>query len=268
MLWVLEKGVFNEHTSLKAEIERQGHQWMGPVKAATTVSEEIPRVYRGSIEGSKRSVGSNFGTFDFNCSSYYPKAGKWSLQQPWVQTTVNQFVSLPGPGVYFEAVGASESVFVRPDRPDKEFSGRVVSKVDAPTIGALLKLLDYGVYYDDLNIPIIVSPVRNVGTEYRFVVVDRKVVTGSGYKDNKPGMPLYEDHNPWNYNPWAFAEEIARELDVDAGVYVLDVCRCDDKLFLMELNPFSSADLYNCDPSIVVAAVSEYAARSKANVAV
>jgi len=38
-------------------------------------------------------------------------------------------------------------------------------------------------------------------------------------------------------------------------VFVLDVCRTPDGLKLLELNPFSGADLYSCDRHAVMAAV-------------
>ena len=46
-----------------------------------------------------------------------------------------------------------------------------------------------------------------------------------------------------------------------ADVYVLDVCESDGRLRLLELNPFSGADLYACDAESVVSAVARIAAR-------
>ena len=36
------------------------------------------------------------------------------------------------------------------------------------------------------------------------------------------------------------------------GVYVMDVCEADGELKLLELNPFSGADLYACDRRSIV----------------
>lgn len=55
--------------------------------------------------------------------------------------------------------------------------------------------------------------------------------------------------------PWAFAQSIASELRPPEAVYVLDVCEADGRLHLLELNPFSGADLYACDRAAVVRAV-------------
>jgi hypothetical protein len=41
----------------------------------------------------------------------------------------------------------------------------------------------------------------------------------------------------------------------------MDVCEADGALWLLELNPFSGADLYFCPATAVVAAVSDAAAR-------
>jgi len=39
----------------------------------------------------------------------------------------------------------------------------------------------------------------------------------------------------------------------------MDVCEADGQLHLLELNPFSGADLYSCDRAAVVSAVSQTA---------
>lgn len=67
--------------------------------------------------------------------------------------------------------------------------------------------------------------------------------------------------------PWAFASEIAKSLSGPEEVYVLDLCEADGKVRLVELNPFSGADLYGCDPDAVVRAVSEVVVTSRGCVA-
>jgi hypothetical protein len=55
---------------------------------------------------------------------------------------------------------------------------------------------------------------------------------------------------------WAFAADVAAKLEPPERVYVLDVCEADGRLHLLELNPFSGADLYACRSDDVAAAVS------------
>jgi len=41
--------------------------------------------------------------------------------------------------------------------------------------------MDHGFYYDDPEIAVVVAPVQQVQAEWRFVVIGKEVVTGSGY---------------------------------------------------------------------------------------
>ena len=98
----------------------------------------------------------------------------------------------------------------------------------------------------------VVTPVRNVGQEWRYVVVGRNVVAGSAYEaDGRVALP--DDSSG---QPWAFASMVAASLNPPEGVYVMDVCEADGKIWLLELNPFSGADLYACNSDEVVATVS------------
>ena len=83
------------------------------------------------------------------------------------------------------------------------------------------------------------------------MVVDGAVVAGSAYAaDGRRALP----DDPGG-EAWAFAAQIAADLPAPERVYVLDVCEADGGLALLELNPFSGADLYACDPGAVVDAV-------------
>jgi hypothetical protein len=54
---------------------------------------------------------------------------------------------------------------------------------------------------------------------------------------------------------WAFASEVAPRLPGLDPLVVVDVCETPDGLRLLELKPFSGADLYACDRTAVVDAV-------------
>ena len=135
---------------------------------------------------------------------------------------------------------------MRPDSPLKPFSGRVC-QLEGISLGAL----DHGFYYDDPNLPVVVAPVRAIGEEWRFVVANGRVVAGSGYEASRRAQV-----QPGAERAAARAQEIADVLEAPEAVYVLDLADCDGELRLLELNPFSGADLYGCDPDAVVAAVS------------
>jgi hypothetical protein len=145
-------------------------------------------------------------------------------------------------------LGCTDRVFVRPDSPLKPFSGRVLA-VNAITLEAL----DHGFYYDDETLPVVAAPVRAVACEWRFVVVRSKVVAGSAYDSaTRSALP----DTPAS-SAWVFANSISSELPPPEEVYVLDVCQADGDLRLLELNPFSGADLYACSAPHVVGTVTE-----------
>jgi hypothetical protein len=143
-------------------------------------------------------------------------------------------------------------VFVRPDSPLKPFSGRVLKRD-----GITLKALDYGFYYEDDQLPVVIAPVRAVEREWRYVVVDRRVIAGSAYlAAGRTALPA-DPHGA----TWQFAETVATDLEPPEAVYVMDVCEADGTAHLLELNPFSGADLYACNRMDVIRAVSQAASR-------
>lgn len=214
-----------------------------------------PVVFHGSLGNAARLAGWLAGSFcdapAFHCSAWYPRAAQWLLHEPTRIVPAEELVA--DPRSVFASIGAGDQAFVRPDSPLKPFSGRVL-RVD----GVTLQALDHGFYYDDARLPVVVAPVRTVGREWRFVVVDGQVVAGSGYiAEGRVATAESPDGRAW-----AFAGGIAAVLEGPQPVYVLDVCEVDGALYLLELNPFSGADLYACDLDAVVPAVSAVVLRS------
>jgi hypothetical protein len=120
-----------------------------------------------------------------------------------------------------------------------------------------LAALDFGFYFDDPDLPVVVTPARTIGREWRYVVAEGQLVAGSAYSaDGRTAML----DNPGG-EPWQFAEKVAKALEPPEEVYVLDVCEAEGELKLLELNPFSGADLYGCSAHDVVKTVSEAAMR-------
>jgi hypothetical protein len=156
------------------------------------------------------------------------------------------------PVVALAPIGSPDTFFVRPDSPLKPFSGRVLERE-----ALSLKALDHGFYYDDALLPVVATPARQVGREWRYVIADGRAVAGSAYDSD--GRSARKD-DP-SGGPWLLASGIAAELEPPEPVYIMDICEADGALYLLELNPFSGADLYACDREAVVCAVSASALR-------
>jgi len=185
----------------------------------------------------------------FLCSVYHAQLASVLANADAVFTTVKDLVA--DPGAVLQPLGHPERVFVRPDSALKPFAGRQLA-----TSSLTLAALDHGFYYDDDKLPIVVSTVKPVGREWRFVIADRAVVAGCEYDVGRRGhdTPVPEEAR-------TLAARVASEDWQAAPLYVVDVGEVAGVLRVMELNPFSGADVYDCDARAVVAAATHVALR-------
>jgi ATP-grasp domain-containing protein len=264
--WVLERDVFPDaHAGLRAAALAASHDVV-PWQDDWLTNDRWPRlpgqtvVFHGSL-GNAAQIADRFpwrpGAFcrtsAFYCSAWYPQAMEWLLHRKWTVTSAAELAANPEKAL--APLGSPATVFVRPDSPLKPFSGRVL-----PQEGISLRALDHGFYYDDEHLPVIVAPVRTITREWRYVAASARVVAGSRY--NAEGRQALPD-DPTD-GPWRFASRIVERLTAPEEVYVLDVCEADGSLHLLELNPFSGADLYACDRRAIVDAISGVASRARA----
>jgi hypothetical protein len=258
-IWMLETDVFSNGDCIRAAATRAGQRiidwsddwWRN--SAHPRLSGTV--VFHGSLGNADRIArelpwkpGAYCNTQAFRCSSWYPSAAPWLLHRNWEVLPASQLVREADR--VLQRLGANGAVFVRPDSPLKPFSGRVLRR-DQITLAAL----DHGFYYDDADLPVIVAPVRPVSREWRYVIGMQQVIAGSGYLAD--GRTAVED-DPRG-SPWQFATDVAQRLPAPEAVYVLDVCESEGLLRLLELNPFSGADLYACDGDAIVKSVSAIA---------
>lgn len=259
LTWMLEADMFPEsHDRMSAAVSKAGFA-VAMWNDEWWLNGRWPRtdrvIFHGSLGNAARiraelpwRPGAFCATEAFHCSAWYPRAKEWLVHERWVSSTVEALVADP-PAVLRD-IGASDRVFVRPDSPLKPFSGRVLSST-----AISFKALDHGFYYEDKALPIIAAPVQKVGREWRYVVVDTQVVAGSAYE--AAGRSARADDPAGE--PWSFASHIAARLAAPEATYVMDICESDAGLRLLELNPFSGADLYACNRDDVVVAVSRCA---------
>lgn len=258
--WVVEPNAFSKtyETFLDA-IDREGHSrilwdddWWCSGRAPASQPSEV-RIFHGSLGNAHRiavelawSPGAYCATDEFRCSRWYDRASSWLAHEKWATSTAQELVD--SPETVAGAFAKDDQVFIRPDSCLKPFAGRVCNLT-----GITLEHLDFGFYFDDPMTPVVIAPVQEIGREWRFVVVDQVVVAGSAYdaatRTSASGVAPSEK-----------AQEIASALQAPEPVYVLDICETNSGLKLLELNPFSGADLYGCDPGAIVRSVSRAAA--------
>ena len=255
MKWIIERQAFKDNHELLAQALQENDIDFIDWNADWAFDNRFPKltnqtvIFHGSLGHAAMIVQKglwNPGAFcnveAFTCTAWYEQASKWLFQQNWQVSTVQKFVG--SPDVILENIG--EPFFVRPNSPLKPFSGRVLTKERLS-----LEALDFGFYYDDPAEEIIICSAQDVLEEWRFVICNQEVVTGSGYlADNRKAF-----NRSWAGKPLELAKEIAKELSVADPVYILDICNSKDGLKLLELNPFSGADLYGCDRTKIITSI-------------
>lgn len=174
----------------------------------------------------------------------------WFLNQGGIFMTWGMFkVQAKGLFKTFE----TDSLFIRPNSGFKTFAGQLI-KLDS--LYHSIETLDQlsSVMSDTL---ILVSKPQDIKGEFRFVVADKKVVTGSEYRwDNK--LDIRRD---WPRECWDMAQQVANHTwQVDIA-YTCDVALTQEGPKVVELNGFSCAGLYACDLEAVVQEVSRAAFR-------
>lgn len=178
---------------------------------------------------------------------------KYLLNKDCLFTTISEVINKPDLLQNLK----SEKLFARPDSPLKEFSGRVI-----PSQNLTPAHFDYGFYHEDINLPIILAPLKAIEKEYRFICVANQIVTGCEYiaDGRKGGRTISsEEKEP----AFLFAQKIADEEKIREIAYVIDVCSSNGLLYLVEINPFSGADLYNCDAKIIIESIEDYVKKEK-----
>ncbi len=256
--WVLEREMFRDNHDRLANAVNENNMKVVNWSDDWCVDESYPTlkdqtvVFHGSLGNASLisqkkmwNPGAFCNTENFKCSSWYSKTSQWLFQSDYSFSNVEDFVN--NPEKYLKKIG--DTFFVRPNSPLKSFSGRVLSKENLS-----MEALDYGFYYDDPKEEIVISSLQEVSEEWRYVVCNKKVIAGSYYfADNR-----IEGDKDWNGKPLELAQEIASSIEAPDDIYVLDICRTGDEFKLMELNPFSGADLYNCDRDVIVKEIAKF----------
>lgn len=144
-------------------------------------------------------------------------------------------------------------LFIRPDSGAKTFTGLCVTPENE--VFELKSLMRLTQVTDETLI--LVAPAAEISAEYRFYIVEGKVITGSRYMvDGKADKSPETDPRCL-----AVAEIVARlpwQIDL---AYTCDVGLFDGIAKIVELNAFSTSGLYDCDSVALFAAIAQTALR-------
>ena len=189
-----------------------------------------------------------FNLHNLQCTNYYAHWGKYLLQQdysflPWAEIRRKT-------DYLYNRHGESNNIFIRPNSNTKVFTGSVV-KLDEFE-NWYKKIQDC--YNPDKESLVVVARPQNITHEWRFVVADKKVLTGYLYKVD------HEDNSLFTCAARVLADEIASDEWQPDVMYVLDICKTGDgEHHLLEIGSWNTAGLYKCDLDVIVEKASELA---------
>lgn len=149
----------------------------------------------------------------------------------------------------------SDHIFIRPDSGFKSFTGFGVKMKDLDfELSSLKQTKNPGSHEMCL-----IARSKPINAEYRIVVCEKQVITGSQYRwDGRMDVRI-DVHN----NAWSFAQDkVANQPWQLDTCYVVDIF-LDENMNpkIGEFNSFASAGLYNCDVDRIVEAASSAALR-------
>lgn len=252
-LWVLQKNLINDEDAdgmIKVVSE------IGDIPHPVTVipfSYDIPSVTHdgpiipyGGTNWINTIYKNNIWTLFFNENFLYSTAinnyGKHMFNSDAVFMKMRDF----SPSLFED-----DSIFIRPDKDLKEFAGHVVSK--NAFMAWMTKIKGQG-YLVNEDTEIMVSKASRIDCEWRIFMVNGQPISGSQYR--KDYYCKTDPHVPEEV--YQFASNMVK-IWQPSSIFVMDICKVNDELSILEIGDFHSAGWYDSDKLKVMKAVSDFA---------
>lgn len=189
---------------------------------------------------------------NYECSKYYAHIGQYLLNDDYIMMPLSEVKRRID--YLFNTIGDGNSVFIRPSSGYKYFTGQLFTR------DTFIKDWQWVESFAMPETLLVVSSPKKILQEYRFVVVDHVIITGSTYnKDTKSYTVLNKLDDVFNQ-----AQDILNDITYTPDdIFILDIAWHESGAYnILELNSFSCAGLYACDLSIIVKQASELAIRN------
>ena len=203
------------------------------------------------------------GTFmtiqNYECYKYYGYYGNLLLNEDYMMMGLNDVLrNKEKIFTYFDRYSQKKKVFIRPSDGFKSFAGQLLSYDNFDEEFNVL-IQSYGGI--DMESVVLISGLQNILEEYRFVIVDGKVISGTTYFDSE---------NVGTFNPHydkicidedaiKFANSVVKLYQPDKA-FTIDVCKTDiegDEYKLLEIGSFNCASMYGNDYDAIVKSIND-----------
>lgn len=179
------------------------------------------------------------------CSNYYTYLGKFLLNKDYSMMPLRELDRRMEE--LFDLYGTNDTIYIRPDKGIKEFTGQTLN---FDSFEHQLNRISWS--NTDATTMVVVSSPKNIKYEYRVVIVDKKPVAASLYKNRG----RFEKQEGCPTEILRFAEHIAETYSPE-NAFVADICYTDEGIFLVELNSFSCSGFYDANKLDIIRAIAE-----------
>lgn len=267
--WVIDKYIFEDYEDRLVEaIRKSGENVHFYDDLKTDVASFMGKrftdedivIFHGSLQHGRRVAklplypGIYLTLENYECYKYYGLFGEYLLNSNYMMMGLNDV--LRNKDKIFDTFGNLGSIFIRPSNGYKSFPGQLLPFNNFEQEFDIMTKSYGGL---DMDVLCVVSPAVEIDEEFRFIVVDGKVVSGSLYmdKDSRKNWTAYYDRVCYDEIAWRFAEEMAKIYQPDKA-FTVDVCKLPSGEYkLIELNSFCCGSMYGNDYDEVVKAVNE-----------
>lgn len=268
--WIIEKNIFETEDDMVETIKRHGYnvQVFEYIPIICDI-KELPYsskdcvIFYGSLNAAKvinRKFDFNPGVIGdfvaYNCSSYFNYLSKYLLNSDFEIVEYGKLLN--DKSKLYKDFGIDNTIFIRPDSSMKPFTGSLVSFDEFEE-----KVTKEFPLYDEIdpNSHCVVSTPKSISYEWRFIVSNLEIISGSQYRENN--KHIEKDSFPNEVE--IFLRNILRKTKFNPDVvWVIDICQLTSgQLYVLEVGSFSCSGLYKNNLDLIVNKVSEIILRRK-----
>lgn len=226
-------------------------------------------IFYGSLQYGKKVRQSNLvpGLYwnekNMLCSNYYSYYENELLHSDYIMLPYGEISRKRD--FLFKIFG--DTLFIRPDSGNKQFTGNLLNKDNFDYVLDIINI-----YNIDNDLMCLISPAKNILKEWRFVIVNGEVISGSLYRDWTNGGELTENDTKdivllkskskyelvdENSDVFKYCQKVSKLYDADKA-YTIDITLTDNNEYkVIEIGSFSCAGLYSNDLEKIIKSVNE-----------
>lgn len=262
MNWVIETGIETEEaTRLVTSAKKLGYKTYTPSFlpfGAVFGTDRIPLKEKSFFHGSLQACDHVFHNIPdwkvfydpakYKCSYYYPRMEGYLWNEECVFLPIGMIEYRKD--FLFRKMGVMGSIFVRPDSPNKEFTGMLLN---LNTFESDLRLLKF--YQNPVETMAVVASPATCYNEIRFFVKEGEVITGSYYIKDKQNFK--EEVGETSEEMYIAQNLLNKTIQIGFTppdkIWVMDIC-CgkEGKYFILEIGPFSGSGLYMANTDAII----------------